>query len=179
MKLVDISGTKRRNIWKLKLMNLKINIRNLYRSINGFKNDLFTDSHSMLAKWGNHSLSYWMYTGLMMFSRLTYIHTSEPLVPEPSAFDIEMATEKLKKHKSQGTDKIPAELIKAGDRTICSEIHKLINSIWNKEELPEECKESIIVPIYKKVIKQILVIIEAYHFSQICIKSYPTSCCQG
>jgi len=41
-------------------------------------------------------------------------------------------------------------MIKAGGRTICSEIHKLINSIWNKEELPEEWKESITVPIYKK-----------------------------
>jgi hypothetical protein len=29
-------------------------------------------------------------------------------------------------------------------------IHKLINSIWNKEELPDQCKESIIVPIHKK-----------------------------
>ena len=29
-------------------------------------------------------------------------------------------------------------------------IHKLIISIWNKEELPEEWKESIIVPLYKK-----------------------------
>ena len=35
-------------------------------------------------------------------------------------------------------------------RTICSEIHKLINLIWDKEELPEEWKEPIIVPIYKK-----------------------------
>jgi len=26
----------------------------------------------------------------------------------------------------------------------------LINFIWNKEELPEQWKESIIVPIYKK-----------------------------
>jgi len=41
-------------------------------------------------------------------------------------------------------------LIKVGVRTICSEIHKLINLIWNKEELPGECKELIIVPIYKK-----------------------------
>jgi len=41
-------------------------------------------------------------------------------------------------------------LIKAGGRTIHSEIHKLIISIWNKEELPEEWKELIIVPIYKK-----------------------------
>jgi len=47
-------------------------------------------------------------------------------------------------------DQIPAELIKAEGRTISSEIHKLINSIWNKEELPEKWKESIIVPTYKK-----------------------------
>jgi hypothetical protein len=41
-------------------------------------------------------------------------------------------------------------LIKAGGRIIRSEIHKLIISIWNKEELPEEWKELLIVPIYKK-----------------------------
>jgi hypothetical protein len=29
-------------------------------------------------------------------------------------------------------------------------IHKLINSIWNKEELPEQWKESFILPICKK-----------------------------
>jgi hypothetical protein len=34
--------------------------------------------------------------------------------------------------------------------TLCSEIHKLICSIWNKEELPQQWKESIIVPIHKK-----------------------------
>ena len=61
-----------------------------------------------------------------------------------------MATEKLKNHKSPGTDQIPTELMKAGGKTIRCEIHKLIIFIWNKEELPEEWKESIIVPIYKK-----------------------------
>ena len=39
--------------------------------------------------------------------------------------------------------------IKEGGRTICYEIHKLINSIRNKGGLPEERKESIIAPIYK------------------------------
>jgi hypothetical protein len=33
---------------------------------------------------------------------------------------------------------------------LLSAIHKLTNSIWNKEELPEQWKESIIVPIHKK-----------------------------
>ena len=82
--------------------------------------------------------------------RQTDIHTAKPLVPEPSAFEVELVIEKLKSHKSPGVDQIPAELIKAGGRTIRSEIHKLIISIWNKEKLPEEWKESIIVPIYKK-----------------------------
>jgi len=80
--------------------------------------------------------------------RQTEIHTAEPLVPEPSAF--EFAIEKLKSHKSPGINQIPAELIKAGGRIIRSAIHKLIISIWNKEELPEEWKEFIIVHILKK-----------------------------
>jgi sorting nexin-29 len=33
---------------------------------------------------------------------------------------------------------------------LLSTIHKLINSVWNKEELPDQWKESIIVPIHKK-----------------------------
>jgi len=41
----------------------------------------------------------------------TEIHTAESLVPEPSASEVELATEKLKTHKSPGTDHIPAELI--------------------------------------------------------------------
>jgi hypothetical protein len=56
--------------------------------------------------------------------RQTEIHTVEPLVSVPSAFEFEMTTEKHKRRKSPSTDKIPSELIKAGGRTICSEIRK-------------------------------------------------------
>ena len=42
------------------------------------------------------------------------IHTAEPLVHEPSASDVELATEKIKSHKSPGIDHILAELIKSG-----------------------------------------------------------------
>jgi hypothetical protein len=31
-----------------------------------------------------------------------------------------------------------------------SEIHEPVNSIWSKEELPDQWKESIIVPVHKK-----------------------------
>jgi hypothetical protein len=50
-----------------------------------------------------------------------------------------------------GSVQILAEVIQAGSETLQSEIQKLINSIWNKKELPDDhWKESNIVPIYKK-----------------------------
>jgi hypothetical protein len=77
------------------------------------------------------------------------IHTAEPLVPGPSHLEVEISIAKLKKYKSSGSDQIPAELYQAGGEILVSVIHKLINSIWNKEELPDQWKESIIVPIHK------------------------------
>jgi hypothetical protein len=101
---------------------------------------LVEDSHSNLVRWRNH-FSQLLNAYVVNDVRQTEIHTVEPVVPEPSAFEVELATEKLKCHKSPSTDQIPVEMIKAGGRKIQSEIHELINSIWNKEELPEEWKE--------------------------------------
>jgi hypothetical protein len=42
-----------------------------------------------------------------------------------------------------------AELIQSGCNTLHSEIHELTNSIWNKEELPQQWKESDIELIFK------------------------------
>ena len=46
--------------------------------------------------------------------RQTEVHTAEPLVPEPSASEVQLAIENIKSHKSPGIDQIPAELIKEG-----------------------------------------------------------------
>jgi len=95
--------------------NSKINnIRDLYRGINDFKKgyqprtiivkdekgNLVVDSHSSMTRWRNS------------FSKLLNVHgaknvrpTAEPLVSEPSAFEVELAIEKLKSHKSPGIDK--------------------------------------------------------------------------
>jgi hypothetical protein len=78
------------------------------------------------------------------------VHTAEPLVPGPSRLEVEIAIAKFKKYKSPGSDQIPAELIQARGEILLSAIHKLINSVWNKEELPDLWKESIVVPIHKK-----------------------------
>jgi hypothetical protein len=81
------------------------------------------------------------------------VYNAEPLVPGPSHLQVEIAIANLKKYKSPGSDQIPAEMIQAGGYILLSEIHKLSNSVWNKEELPDQWKESIIVPVDKKSAK--------------------------
>jgi hypothetical protein len=93
-----------------------------------------------LARWRNHFSQLLNIQGVNVVRQIE-VHTAEPLVPEHSAFEVQMAIEKLKRHKSPGIDQIPAEFVKARSRVIRSEIHKLIICIWNKEELPEEWKE--------------------------------------
>jgi hypothetical protein len=57
------------------------------------------------------------------------IHTAEPLVPDPSPFEFEIAIAKLKYYKSPGFNQIPAELFQAGGETLQSEIHRLVDSV--------------------------------------------------
>ena len=113
------------------------------------KGDLIADYHSIVARWRKDFSHLFNVHGVEDVGQAE-IHTAQPLVPEPSASEVELAIDNLKSHKSPGIDQILAELIKAGGRTICLEIHKLITSTWKKEKLPEEWKESIIVPIHKK-----------------------------
>jgi hypothetical protein len=111
--------------------------------------DLLANSHSILNRWKNYFCQLLNVHGDNDV-RQTKIHAAEPLVPEPSASEVEIAIEKLKRYKLPGIDQIVAELIQGVGNTLCSEIHKLINCIWNKEELPEQWKESVVVPVYKK-----------------------------
>jgi len=71
------------------------------------------DSHNIVARWRKYFSQLFNVHGAKDV-RQAEIHTTEPLVPEPSAAEVELAIDKLKRHKSPGIDQIPAELIKAG-----------------------------------------------------------------
>jgi hypothetical protein len=71
-------------------------------------------------------------------------------MPPPSYYEVTQVIEKLKTHKAAGSNNISAELIKAGGTILKQRIHKLMESIWEEETLPNEWTEEIICPIYKK-----------------------------
>jgi hypothetical protein len=118
---------------------------NIIKDENG---NLLADPQNVLNRWKNFFNQVLNVHGVHDVTQMD-IHTVEPLVPEPSLFEVEIAIGKPKSYKSPGTDQIPDELTKAGGETLYSEIHRLMCSIWNKEELPQQWKESIIIPIYK------------------------------
>jgi hypothetical protein len=72
---------------------------------------LVRDCHSILARWRDHFSQLFKVYGVIDV-RQTEIHTAEPVVAEPSAFEVMMVNEKLKRHNSSCIDQIPAELMK-------------------------------------------------------------------
>jgi hypothetical protein len=138
------------------------NIRDLCRGINEFKRDyqpgnnlvhnengdLFADSH-ILNKWEKY-ISQLLNVHNVSEVRHIKVHRGETLVPGPSHLGVGIAIAMLKKYKSPGSEQIPAELIQARGEILLSAIHKLINSVSNKEELPDQWEESIILPVHKK-----------------------------
>jgi hypothetical protein len=151
---------------ELETNNKNKNMRDLYRGINKFSKryqprvniikdengNLLADHQNVLNRWKNF-FNQVLNVHPVHDVRQMDIHTTEPSVPEPNLVEVEIAIGKLKGYKSPSTDQIQAKMIKAGGETLYSEIHRLICSIWNKEELPQQWKESIIVSIYKKVDK--------------------------
>ena len=77
--------------------------------VKGEKGDLVTGCHSILAVWMNN-FSQLLNVYVLYVVRQREIHAAERLVPEPRAFEVEMAIEKIQSHKSPGNDQIPTEL---------------------------------------------------------------------
>jgi uncharacterized protein (UPF0297 family) len=123
------------------------NIKDLYRGINEFKRgyqpinnlvkyengDLLADSHNILNRWKDY---FFQLLNVHNVSDLRQIevHTAKPLVPAPSRLEVDIA----KKYISLGSEQIPTELIQAAGKTLQSAIHKVINSVKNKEQFPDQ-----------------------------------------
>jgi hypothetical protein len=107
--------------------------------------DLLAGSHNILNKWKNN-FSQLLNVHRVSDVRQIAIHRAEPLIPDPSPFNVETNIAKLKIINCQVVIKF-LQKIQVGSETLQSEIHKLINSTWRKEELSDQWKESTIVPV--------------------------------
>jgi hypothetical protein len=107
---------------------------NIVKDENG---DLLAYSHSTLNRLKNYFCQPLKVHGIKDV-RQTQMHSVEPLLPKFSSFNVEITIEKLKMYKLLGVHEI--NVLRFTD----------LYSVWNKEELPQQWKESVIVPIYKR-----------------------------
>jgi hypothetical protein len=68
----------------------------------------------------------------------------------PTKNEIRNAIKKTKNGRAAGTDNIPNESYKANILTVIEVFHKIFKKIWEKEEIPRDWKEGIIVKVPKK-----------------------------
>jgi hypothetical protein len=111
--------------------------------------DMLADSDNILNRWKNYFFPLLHVHNVSDIWQIE-VHTAESFVTGPRRLEVEIAVATLKKYKSPRSDQIPAELIQTEDKILLPAIHKLINSIWNMAELPDQWKESIIVQVHKK-----------------------------
>jgi hypothetical protein len=131
-----------------------------------------------LARWRNLCSQLLIVHGVSDI-RQAEIHTSEPLAPEPSAFEVELAIEKLKKNHTNQQVLINSQqnLLKhwIGQFTLRTIIVLILFGI--RKTCVRNGRNRSLYLYVRRVIKQIVVIIGAYHFRQLFTKFYPTSCC--
>jgi hypothetical protein len=99
--------------------------------------DLLADSHNILNRRKNDFYQLLNAQRVSVVSQIG-IHKTEPLVPDSSPFEVENSIVSLKRCTSPGSDQIPEELSQAGREMLSSEVHKLINSIWYKQDVPNQ-----------------------------------------
>ena len=117
---------------------------------------LMDSNISVVARWEQ------FFSNFLNVNQSTSHEGSEVYIPEPSLIEVELAIEKLKRHKATGVDHIPSELIQAGGGKLYEEIHELIVLIWNKEELLQEWKNPLLFQFIRKAIEWTLIIIEKF-----------------
>jgi hypothetical protein len=81
--------------------------------VNDENGDLLADSHNILNRWKNYFSQLFIVHGVSDVRQIE-IHTAEPLIPDPSPSEVEIAIAKLKKCKSPGSDPIPEQQFQTG-----------------------------------------------------------------
>ncbi|XP_076030447.1 uncharacterized protein LOC143018749 [Oratosquilla oratoria] len=83
-------------------------------------------------------------------ARLPQVPTNNDFDDLLSADEVRQAINQMSTGRAPGSDAIPAKVHKSGEPVIVSQLTILYQSMWNKEQLPQEFRDATIVHIYKR-----------------------------
>eukprot|EP00921_Rhytidocystis_pertsovi_P026473 GHVQ01042707.1.p1 GENE.GHVQ01042707.1~~GHVQ01042707.1.p1 ORF type:complete len:357 (+),score=36.41 GHVQ01042707.1:540-1610(+) len=68
----------------------------------------------------------------------------------PTQTEVRKAIEKVKNGQAAGPDNLPAEFLKKGGAPVERELTSLIQTIWEQEQVPQDWRNGVVIPILKK-----------------------------
>lgn len=84
-----------------------------------------------------------------MFSNTPQFPIKEDMDDPPSLSEVFSAISAMQNNNATGPDGIPAEILKAGGTRIHCVIHALIMETWDKEEIPSDLRDALIVILFR------------------------------
>ncbi|CAG9839544.1 unnamed protein product [Diabrotica balteata] len=114
---------------------------------NDKEGNLLTNKEGILLRWVEH------FRELLEGEPTNNIeleYRNEELVEPPSIDEVKISIEKLRNHRSPGSDGIPAELFKHGGEQLTKVMREIVCRIWSEEQMPEEWSLGLICPLHKK-----------------------------
>ena len=78
----------------------------------------------------------------------------EDLAEDVLIEEIRTAVKQLKNRKAPGIDGIQAEIYKYGGETVIKWLHRVIQACWNSEEIPEDWRKMVLIPLHKSNSRQ-------------------------
>ncbi|XP_063593800.1 uncharacterized protein LOC134770746 [Penaeus indicus] len=114
---------------------------------------LLTDKKQIRERWAEHFHSVLNRPTVIndeAIARLPQLATNQELDTPPTQEEVNKAIKQMTSGKAPGPDAIPAEVFKMVGESIRNELTSLFQTMWNKQLLPKEFRDSTIVHIYKR-----------------------------
>ena len=114
---------------------------------------LLTDKKLILERWAEHFNSVLNRPAQIndeAIARLPQVPINHQLDAPPTTEEVSKAIKQMSTGKAPGSDAIPAEVYKSGGPTMTNQLTRQFQSMWDKEQLPQEFRDATIVHIYKR-----------------------------
>ena len=114
---------------------------------------LLTEKKLILERWAEHFnnvLNRPAQINNEAIAHLPQVPINHNLDISPSEDEVCKAIKQMSTGKAPGSDAIPAEVYKSGGPTMLRQLTSLYQSMWIKEQLPQEFRDATIVHIYKR-----------------------------
>ena len=154
IQLSDLCKTNSREFYKsVKSMRIRDEVYNPIHTINDKNGETITNKATIRNRWQEYFQDLLNPNGELPLQQ----HTMQPNTgtQDTSTFpiltsEIEETLKNSPQNKSPGPDEISTEAISACGEAGIAWLHRIFNAAWNQRQCPEDWRNSVVVPIWKK-----------------------------